>query len=252
MIELPLVFVAGILGTAHCLGMCGPLALAIGVASPGWLSAISRQFAYNAGRVFTYAVLGAIAGYCGSRVINVLPAVVNIPAALAIIAGILLVYQGLRSLGWTMNRVRSLFRRTIIPSANHSNRNSVPAPSPACLAGGMFSSLLRQPGACGALLAGVFTGLMPCSLLYGMLALATSTGSIALGGITMVVFGLGTAPIMILAGLGGQLMSLTTRRWLFAAAAWCLLLTGGISVARGISFLAIADQPAAGCPLCAK
>jgi sulfite exporter TauE/SafE len=77
-----------------------------------------------------------------------------------------------------------------------------------------------------------------------------STHSVLGGGITMVVFGLGTAPAMMVAGLSGRLMGLATRRWLFAAAAWCLVATGVISVARGASFLSIGDKPASGCPMC--
>jgi hypothetical protein len=83
-----------------------------------------------------------------------------------------------------------------------------------------------------------------------MLALAMSTHSAVWGGVTMVVFGLGTAPAMIFAGVSGRLMGIATRRRLFAAAAWCLVLTGAVSVARGISFLSAGDQPAFGCPLC--
>src|SRR5262245_25993953 len=184
MIELPLVLVAGILGTAHCLGMCGPFVLLIGGTSPGWLGALSSQSAYTAGRIFTYGALGAAAGFCGARLAHAWPAVINIPATLAIIAGALLVYPGLQETGL-------LQRRGVGPSAGP------------CLASGLLRSFLRQPGSSGAFLAGVFTGLLPCGLLYGMLALAMSTRSVVWGGVTMVVFGLGTAPAMILAGISG-------------------------------------------------
>jgi sulfite exporter TauE/SafE len=83
-----------------------------------------------------------------------------------------------------------------------------------------------------------------------MLALAMSTHSAVWGGVTMIVFGLGTAPAMMLTGVSGRLMGLATRRWLYAAAAWCLVLTGVISVARGVSFLSVGDKPASGCPIC--
>jgi sulfite exporter TauE/SafE len=234
MIELPLVFVAGILGTAHCLGMCGPFVLAIGGAATGWSSALVRQLAYTAGRVFTYCVLGTAAGYGGARLSALAPALVNLPALLAIAAGILLVYQGLKAANWLPGWLRS--------------RGEISGAS--CLAGGLLGQFLRQPGSSGAFLAGLFTGLLPCGLLYGMLALATSTHSIVLGGLTMAVFGLGTAPLLIVAGLGGRLLGLATRRWLYAAAAWCLVLTGAVSVARGISYLSLPPRPAAGCPLC--
>jgi len=229
-IELPFIFVAGIVGAGHCLGMCGPFALTIGTAAPTWWKALARQFAYTAGRVFTYGVLGAAAGYCGSRLTTVLPTAINFPSALAIAAGIFLVYQGLLSAG-------------LLP------KRAVTANTP-CVASTFLGQFLRQPTATGVFLAGVFTGFLPCGLLYGMLALATSTHSILLGGATLMVFGLGTAPAMILAGVSGRLLSLATRRGLYAAAAWCLILTGVVSIARGVSFISHGDQPAAGCPIC--
>jgi uncharacterized protein len=232
-IELPLLFVGGILGTAHCLGMCGPFALAIGSTAPGWSSALARQAAYTAGRIFTYGVLGAVAGFCGARLVRVVPTLVNIPAALAIVAGTMLVIQGLKAAG--------LFRKQGIRPATAS-----------CLAGGFLGQFLRQPGASGVFLAGMFTGFMPCGLLYGILAFAMSTHSVVLGATTLVVFGMGTAPAMMLAGVSGRLMGLATRRHLYAAAAWCLILTGVLSVARGVSFIAVGDEPAARCPLCTR
>jgi len=231
MIELPLVFMAGILGTAHCLGMCGPFALAIGSAAPAWSSALLRQFAYTAGRVFTYGVLGAAAGFCGTRLVIATPRMINVPAMLAILAGALLVYQGLKATGL-------FFHRPV---------NGAASP---CLASGFLAHFLRQPNASGIFLAGIVTGFLPCGLLYGMLALAMSTHSVVLGGATLVIFGLGTAPAMMLAGLSGRLIGLATRRRLYAAAAWCLVLTGLLSICRGMSFVSVSDEPAAGCPMC--
>jgi sulfite exporter TauE/SafE len=232
MIELPLVFAAGILGTGHCLGMCGPFALAIGSGARSTTGVFGRQAAYTAGRVFTYGVLGCAAGYCGSRLNESLPTIVNVPALLAIAAGLVLVYQGLASAGWLP-----------VPA-------QAKASGAACLAGSIFGRFLRQPGAGGVFLAGLFTGLLPCGLLYGMLALASSTDSPPSGALAMVVFGLGTAPGMVLAGASGRLIGLKARRRLYAAAAWCLVLTGLISVGRGAMFLTIGERPAAGCPAC--
>jgi sulfite exporter TauE/SafE len=239
MIELLLVFVAGMLGTAHCLGMCGPFALVVGGTNGRWRTALGRQLAYTVGRIFTYAVLGATAGYCGAWLATAFPTLINIPAVLAIAAGLLLIDQGLRAAGW---RPLDLLRR---------RRRLQPSSAP-CLAGGFLGQFLRQSGFTGALLAGLFTGLLPCGLLYGMLALASTTHSVVWGTATMAIFGMGTAPVMILAGLGGRLFSLAGRRRLLAAAAWCLVLTGVISLARGAAFLSLGDRPAAGCPLCTK
>jgi sulfite exporter TauE/SafE len=229
LIELPLIFVSGMLGSAHCLGMCGPLALSLGSTASDWSGALLKQIAYTAGRVFTYGVLGSASGFCGARIVETLPTLVNIPASLAIVAGLMLIVQGLKATG--------LFRRQGVGSAP-------------CLAGGILSHFLRLQSAGAAFLAGLFTGFLPCGLLYGMLALAMSTHSLAWGGLTMIVFGLGTAPGMIAIGTSGRLVSLAARRRLLAAAAWCLVLTGVVSTVRGVSFVTVADKPAAGCPMC--
>jgi sulfite exporter TauE/SafE len=231
MIELPLIFVAGILGTAHCVGMCGPFALTIGSRAAGWSSALGRQAAYTAGRVFTYATLGAAAGFGGQRVVQAWPGLVTLPALLAIAAGILLVYQGLLAAG--------LLPKRVIGSVGSG-----------CLAGGLFGHFLRRGTPPDVFIAGVLTGFLPCGLVYGMLALAMATHSVVWGGLTMIVFGLGTAPAMMAVGVSGRLIGLASRRRLFAAAAWCLVVTGAISIARGVSFISAGGDTTHSCPAC--
>jgi len=231
MIELPMIFIAGILGTAHCLGMCGPIALLIGGGAQEWRTAVVRQASYTAGRIFTYGTLGATAGFCGTWLVKTWPTVVSLPSLLAIAAGILLIAQGLRAAGLL-------------------SKGGVGSASAPCLLNGFFRHFVRQRSAYAVFLAGLFTGFLPCGLLYGMLALAMSTHSTVWGGLMMVVFGLGTAPAMALAGLSGRLISLAARRWLFSIAAWCLIFTGAISVVRGASFILISDNSAGDCPLC--
>ena len=93
--------------------------------------------------------------------------------------------------------------------------------------------------------------MLPCGLVYGFVALAASSGDMLLGATIMSVFGMGTAPVMMLAGCGGSLLTLATRKWLYRVAAWCVVLTGLVSIARGFGFVAIAGWPSAtGCPLC--
>jgi len=230
MIEWPLVVVSGMLGSAHCLGMCGPFALAIGSATPAWRQNLLRQAAYSLGRLFTYAFLGAGAGFAGARLSRALVGWTNVPAILAIAAGILLVLQGLLAVG-------------VLP------RRSVGAG--ACPGGAAFRSLLTARRFGDAFLAGLFTGLIPCGLLYGMLTMAAATHHLTAGMATMVAFGLGTVPALVVAGLGGTLLGVAARRHLHAIAAWCLVLTGVVSIARGAGFLHVGSAGPAGCPLCA-
>jgi len=231
-IEWPLLVVSGLLGSAHCLGMCGPFALAIGSHAAGWRSNLLRQASYSAGRIFTYAVLGAVAGFCGLRLANSLVGWTNVPAVLAILAGSLLVVQGLLAAGILPNR-------------------GVAAAAGACPAAAGMRSLLHSRGVGDVFLAGLFTGLLPCGLLYGMVALAASTHHVGRGLGTMVAFGLGTVPAMMATGLGGSLLGVAARRHLHAIAAWCLVLTGVVSIARGAGFLSFGGAEPAGCPFCA-
>lgn len=230
MIEWPLLVMSGVLGSAHCLGMCGPFALAIGSATPAFRKNLLRQSAYSAGRLFTYAVLGAFAGFAGARVSQSFAGWMNGPALLAIAAGILLVFQGLFAAGVLDSR---------------------PVAAGACPGGPGFRALLSARGSLDAFLAGLFTGLLPCGLLYGIVALAAATHDPVSGVVTMAAFGLGTVPAMVAAGLGGSMLGLAARRHLHAVAAWCLVLTGCVSIARGAGYLHFGDNDPAGCPLCA-
>lgn len=230
MLELPMVFVAGLLGSAHCLGMCGPFALAVGSGTRSWGTNLLRQCVYTAGRVFTYGVLGAFAGFGGAALARRSPALVNAAAVLAVLAGVLLLYQGLIAAG--------VMRR----------RSSGTLP---CLATSFFATFLRARDGTGIFLAGLFTGFLPCGLVYGFLALAASTGNLFAGAALMVAFGLGTAPVMMATGCGGSFISPTARLRLYRLAAWCVVLTGLLTVARGLGFVHVPGwfEPA-GCPHC--
>lgn len=232
MTAFSLVFIAGLLGSAHCIGMCGPFALAIGSTTVNWKHNLARQLTYTMGRVFTYAVFGLVAGAVGLYVQQRLPSLINVAAILAIVAGFFLLYQGL------------LAARII-------RRKSPDVSGIACLADGMFATFFKSPGLHNVFLAGLFTSLLPCGLLYGFVALAASSGDLLIGAATMIVFGLGTAPVMILTGCGGSLISKKARKHLYQVAAWCVILTGLISIARGAGFVEVPGWfEASGCPMC--
>lgn len=233
MIELPLVFVAGFLGSSHCIGMCGPFALLLGASTTRtWGGGVARQMLYSVGRVFTYSAMGAVSGYCGYRFADVSPAWINVPAALSIIAGCFLLYQGLLTAG-------------VLP------RRRVKTGGP-CLAGGLLSSFLKSPAQLDVFLAGLLTGFLPCGLVYGFVGMAASTRDVVMGTLTMAAFGLGTIPIMVATGLGGRLLSIGARTKLLQIAAWCIVLAGVLSIARGVNFWGLtAEQPVTeACPLC--
>lgn len=234
MTELALVFVGGLLGSTHCLGMCGPLALTVGLVEQSMWGNLRRQLAFSAGRIFTYGFLGAAAGFLGWWLSQQPTAMVNVQAVMAVGAGLFLIALGLASTG--------LMPR--LPVFSH-----VPH---FCNVGGWLKTFLTAPGFMGAVLAGLFTGFLPCGLVYAFLAFAAVTGDMLQGWLTMTLFGLGTVPLMVLAGCSASLVSVTVRNRVMHVAAWAVVLTGCITLARGLGFINLSGTPAAdaNCPFC--
>jgi len=232
--QLPLVFLGGLLGSAHCVGMCGPLALALGANQDRLRTNLGRQLLFSGGRICTYGFGGALAAYGGIWLTQRSVSFVNAQAALAVVAGVVLVALGLSTAGLLPRIVPRRF-----------------APS-SCVAASSFKALLTAPSRTSAFLAGVFTGFIPCGLVYAFLAYAASAGNVLQGWATMVAFGAGTVPLMVLVGSGGTLLSISARSKLLKIAACCVVLTGLISVARGAGHLHFAaDAQPSGCPFCA-
>lgn len=232
MLELPLVFIGGMLGSAHCVGMCGGFALLLGAGTRDMRANLGRQLLYSAGRISTYAIIGGAVGYGGVRLAGLASPLVNVQAILSLVAGLLLVFQGLHSAGYL-------------------RLQRVTGASPGCPFTGSLGSLLRSRGWAAAFLAGVFTGLLPCGLVYAYLALATSAGGLWQGWLTMSCFGLGTVPLMVLAGSGGSLLSIASRRRVLRVAAICVIASGLISIARGATAVHRPSTNVTGsCPLC--
>ena len=233
MIELPLIFVGGLLGSAHCIGMCGPLAISLSAGSTEGSNHLVRQSIFSLGRVFTYGFCGAVAGFGGAWVSSESRGFVLSQAWLAIFAGALLLVMGLVTAG-------------VLPRLATKRLGGLP-----CGTAGWLKTFLSSPGWPAVLVAGVFTGFIPCGLVYAFLLKASSSGSLWLGLLTMVAFGLGTIPLMVAVGYGGQFLSNVGRSRLYRVAAWCIVLTGAISIARGASQLDPPDNMStAPCPLC--
>ena len=233
MTDLPLIFLGGLLGSSHCIGMCGGFALMVGMTTRSCRQNLAAQLLYSAGRIATYSVIGGMAGFAGWRLVQKAPALTAIPAVFSLLAGALLIVEGLFATG--------LIRR----------RQPRSGGAVGCLAGSMFGSLLRTPGLGSAFTAGLLTGLLPCGLVYAFVALAASTHDLLSGIATMAAFGLGTVPLMVATGVGSTLMTLERRKQLYRVAAWCVVATGALTIVRGYGFLSSPSAPPAErCPFC--
>jgi uncharacterized protein len=191
---------------------------------------LCRQTAYSLGRVFTYSMAGAIAGYSGWRLMNELSTVANLQAALSITAGALLIAQGLGATGLL----------GFIPWFSGKGP---------CLGPSFFAGLLNATRLRSVFLGGVVNGLLPCGLVYAYLALAASSGDMFKGWAIMALFGAGTLPVMVLFGCGGSFFSLASRRHLIHLAAWCVVITGVVTLARGIGST-LSPDGVISCPFC--
>ncbi len=236
-LTLPLVFVSGMLGSAHCIGMCGGIAATMSLGAGSVRTALTRQLLWSFGRTFTYCFLGMIAVTAGSKLLKAGSQTLYAQAAFALLAGVLLIGQGLHAAGWLSWRIR---RRTNKP----------------CLTTSMFAQFLKGGSSTGVLIAGVLTGFLPCGLVYSFLALSASSGSLPHGIAIMAAFGFGTMPIMLLTGMGFSMATLRTRQQLLRVAAICVIITGMMTFGRGIAFASASaratSQTTASqlCPLC--
>ncbi len=222
----------GLLGSSHCVGMCGGFAMMVGLHRPTLRQNLLGQLVFSAGRIASYATLGGVAGYAGGSLAARVPAFIPVPAILSLVAGLFLVWQGAQAAGLLGRKTGTTL-------------------GAGCLFGSLFSTLLKHPALRNAFSAGVMTGLLPCGLVYAFLSLAASQGDLLRGAFTMIVFGAGTVPLMVLTGLGAMLLNVTTRQRVWRLAAWSVMLTGALTMGRGISFLQASDAPpAARCPLC--
>ncbi len=230
--DLALAFCGGLLGSAHCVGMCGAFALAVGATGRGWYDNARRQCVYTLGRIFTYGCAGLAAAFLGTQLQRQLPHWIPAQSILCLFAGLILTAQGLAILG------RPWFRWGTFQSPV------------ACQAAAAFRQIMTSPSLTAVFLAGAATGFLPCALLYAYLALAAQSGSLLTGMLLMVAMAMGTAPLMILTGLGVSSLRLTTRQQILKVAAVLVLGTGITSVIRGSVYWYHGDSTSQRCPMC--
>jgi len=207
-------FVAGLVGSSHCLGMCGGIsaALGMGTAGPaaGWASSLGRALVYNGGRIVSYAAAGTLAGGIGF----VLGQAVHAPTAivvLRVLTGLVLIAIGLQ-VAFNLRLLRPL--ETI---GMHAWRRVAP----------LATGLMGRRGIVPTFLLGTLWGWMPCGLVYGMLVAAAATGEPGTGAALMAVFGLGTAPAMVATGALASRFQRLNRSPAFRRAAGLLVVALG-------------------------
>lgn len=201
----------GFLGSFHCIGMCGPIALALPVHQAGALKKHLLIFSYNAGRVATYACFGLLSGAIGKGFAMAgLQQMLSVAIGVLILLG-LLVPQVLKHRAH--GRVFGFF-------------NAVKQKLAALLQGKRRSSLFYI---------GLLNGLLPCGLVYAALSGAIATGTVWGGALFMAAFGLGTLPMMLALPHLGQYIGAAFRTRLRRAVPVFVSLMAVLLILRGLN-----------------
>jgi sulfite exporter TauE/SafE len=201
--------ILGLVGSLHCAGMCGPLALALPVTGTTRTGFVTGRLMYNLGRLVTYCLLGVIFGLVGRTL-----ALAGIQRWVSISLGLALLFgvassRKLALWGPVMSLIGSLKFR--------------------------MSTLLRERSLSSLVVLGMLNGLLPCGLVYVACAGATATGTLLSGAQYMAMFGLGTIPMMLGIGLCGRLMPMALRLHLRKAVPASVCLLAGLLILRGLS-----------------
>lgn len=175
-----LAFFMGLLGSMHCAVMCGPLLIAVqGGASVTWRNTCNKLL-YQSGRIFTYGLLGLFFGLFG-----VLASMQGWQQRFSLITGVfLLVLGGLQIFAKRSSWISKVQSRAVQPFVR------------------IMSRWLFSPG--GTFLSGMVNGLLPCGMVYMALASAVNAASITDSFLFMLVFGLGTLPLLLLISFIGN------------------------------------------------
>ncbi|MEO7982455.1 MAG: sulfite exporter TauE/SafE family protein [Bacteroidota bacterium] len=177
-------FTLGAAGSLHCVGMCGPLSLALPVHHLSSIMKFICLLLYQCGRIITYSVIGLFFGLAGRRIY-----IAGFQQAFSITMGIVV-------LGFAV--IYFLHKRAI----NFKLLNRFYA----FVQQQMVSLLKSGSGPSGFLLLGMANGLLPCGMIYIALAATLSFTNVSQSVVFMAMFGAGTLPVMMLVGYAGQLI----------------------------------------------
>lgn len=212
--EIALIIAALGLGFAsgfHCLGMCGPIALSLGLSKKQQVNFHLQNLTYQLGRIFTYSLLGAMVGIVGEGF-----QIAGFQKYISIVSGSLLVLMAIFSFG-----------------GNFASK--IPVISNALLKLKInLGKLLQKTDYSSRFLTGILNGFLPCGMVYMALTASLAAGGIWQSAIFMTLFGLGTFPFMFAAVLFGNLLNAAVRNKILKIIPIFMLVLGGLFILRGM------------------
>ncbi|HEY1025493.1 MAG TPA: sulfite exporter TauE/SafE family protein [Sphingobacteriaceae bacterium] len=207
-----LAFFTGLFASLHCVAMCGPLMMALPFSGrTAWYILLWQRLLYQAGRILTYAVLGALMGVAGKSI-----TVLGFQQGLSILSGLLLIVIAVFQ--FSKGRIPGLV----------SIQAKFTAPVTRLLA-----RYFAKPY--GSFVAGALNGLIPCGIVYMALATALSSGSVAEAARFMTFFGIGTTPLLLLSSVLPVILRKAIKPRLSTITPIILLVTGSWLFIRGLN-----------------
>lgn len=196
----------------HCVGMCGPIALSLGLSGRQGIRFYVQNLTYQFGRALSYSLLGAALGILGKGF-----SMAGFQSYLSIFAGLLLIIMALFSFG------KKDFA-TQVPVLNNLLLKIKMG----------LGKLLKRADLKSRFFTGVLNGLLPCGAVYMGLTASLAAGGIWQGAAFMALFGLGTIPFMFGVVLAGGLMSQTFRLKALKVIPVVMIVLGGLFILRGL------------------
>ena len=206
-------FLVGFAGSVHCIGMCGPIVLALPGSRDKGINLVFNRLLYNLGRVLSYGFIGGIIGLVGQGLF-----LAGTQQWVSILTGALLIVSVIVP-GSVSNRVQSygiFYRINAFIKKN-------------------LSRLLNDHASKSMLFIGILNGFLPCGLVYVALAGALNTGDAFSSVLYMVLFGLGTLPVMFAISVFGKFISAPARRTINRVIPIFIFLLGVLFILRGMN-----------------
>ncbi len=207
-------FTIGLLGSLHCVGMCGPIAMALPYQKQSKFALVSSTSLYNIGRIVTYSLLGLFIGIIGKGVF-----IAGLQQALSIGAGILLLIIAVFAIEVESKLLSLKFIHRFYGKLRK-----------------LLGRFLTKNGYGALFITGLLNGLLPCGLVYFALVGAVTSGSIINSILYMALFGMGTFPLMMASSLFGSFISIKLRNKIKKLYPILLILFAALLIMRGLNF----------------
>lgn len=202
----------GLLGSFHCVGMCGPIAFMLPVDRSNSFKKIIQIFTYHAGRILAYALIGLVFGFVGKSLY-----LFGLQQQLSIAIGIIMIVA------------------ILLPIKVFNKHNfSKPIYKVIGKIKSQLGEALKRKTADTFFTIGFLNGFLPCGLVYMAVFASLGMQSASIGSLYMILFGLGTIPLMTAAVYLGKFLNTSLKQRIQKAIPVFVIIIGLLFIIRGL------------------